>query len=648
MSAPDLDALNQREYRKLLLALKTRAQRLELLLAICDDRNLQAKLIADYETELKAAGVTPFQARLDLKQPSLRATLEQLVAQEPALQRGEPAVVTVLNANELLGTRLTEEPSEQERFFFSLQWTREALRQFAFPIVLWLGDTLATRLAQQAPDFWSWRRSVFEFVARSIVTDAVALNLQPHLEQQIADTTSQESISELEQQIAQLQETAPESPLLITLYNDLGQAYEQQYAYKKALDLYQQALALAQEKNNSTGQALTLLNLGNALKACGRTFQALHYYQESLVHYRKLGDRRNEANTLNQLGLAEDLLGHYRQAIFHHKQSLKIAREIGDRQYKANSLNNLGNIYESLGEYRKALEFYQETLGISREIGDRENEANSLNNLGIIHKCLGQYRQAHDSLQQSLEISRGIGNRENEANSLNNLGNVYRSLGQNQQAIDYYRKTLEIAREIGDREDEANALHNLGLAYSSLGQDQQAIDCHQQSLEISCEIGYRENEANSLNSLGLLHKSQGRYRQAIDLYKQSLEISRKIGDREKEANSLFNLGSALARIDEKWQAQLAYNTAKALYAELELLQKIEQCDREILNLAQISVVETKRAPRIGNESTAKLGDQEGAESRVSPSLSSSPQQQSSATWFLVGLGLALLVWWLVR
>ena len=410
MSAPDLDALNQREYRKLLLALKTRAQRLELLLAICDDRNLQARLIADYETELKAAGITPFQVRLDLKQPSLRATLERLVEQEPALQQGEPAVVTVLNANELLGTRLTEEPSEQERFFFSLQWTREALRQFAFPIVLWLGDALATRLAQRAPDFWSWRGGVFEFVAHPTMPDQADKVFQPRLDWETVYQTSQANIADLERQIAQLQATTPESPLLATLYNDLGQAYAEQYAYQKALELYQKALELARAKNNQEGQARAQLNLGDALHAYGRPSQALDYYQQALALYRQLADRSSEAAALNQLGKAYDALGQYQQAIELYEQSLAIVREIGNRKGESNSLGNLGNAYGALGQYQRAIELYQQSLAIQRAIGDHNGEASSLFNLALILARYAPRRfEALERFQQARAIYAELG-----------------------------------------------------------------------------------------------------------------------------------------------------------------------------------------------------------------------------------------------
>ena len=406
MSPPDLDALNQREFKKLVLSIEAQPQRLDLLLVVCDNRNLQARLISDYEAELAAAGITPLQTRLSHKRPSLRAALEELVAQTPALQAGEPAVVTVLNAGELLGVRLSDDKSEQERFFFSLQWTREALRQFHFPIVLWLPDALATRLAQQAPDFWSWRGGLFEFVAPPPVPTAATQPRElfaPRLEE-TGDPDSQIPIADLQQQIADLAAASPDSPLLITLHNTLGEAYQRQYDYQAALTHYERALALAQTHQDLPAQARALHNLGDALRKCGRPFQAVDYYPQALKIYREMGDRQGEANTLNNLGIAYYLLGQYQQAIDFHQQSLEISREMGDRQGEANSLGSLGNAYGSLGQYQQVLDFYQQSLDIAREIGDRQGEAISLLNMGIAAAEIGDEPEA----QSDYEAARAI------------------------------------------------------------------------------------------------------------------------------------------------------------------------------------------------------------------------------------------------
>ncbi|MEO0408492.1 MAG: tetratricopeptide repeat protein [Cyanobacteria bacterium P01_A01_bin.135] len=628
MTSSNLDRLNQREFRKLLLSIKASSKRLDLLLAICDDRNLQAQLIEDYETELAEADIATFRARLDPKQPSLRAALEELAAREPALRDG-PAMVTVLNASNLLGVRLNQEQSEQERFFFSLQWTREALRQFEFPVVLWLADSIATRLSRQAPDFWSWRSGVFEFAAQPPQTvEDGALTPVPVVERE--EKEGQLSVAELERQVAELEQSSPESPLLITLYNSLGEAYEEEYRYFQALEQYEKALALAEAKGDEAGQARALRNLGDSLRHCGRPFQSLGYYQRALALYRELEERQGEAASLGNLGNAYDSLGQYQQAIDFHQQSLEIKREIGDRRGEANSLGGLGNAYYSLGQYQQAIDFHQQWLNIAREIGDRRGESASLGNLGIAYRSLGQYQQAIDFHQQSLEIKREIGDRQGEANSLGGLGLAYQSLGQYQQAIDFHQQWLNIAREIGDHRGESASLGNLGIAYDSLGQYQQAIDFHQQSLEIKQEIGDRQGEAASLGNLGIAYQSLGQYQQAIDLCQQNLEITREIGDRRGEANSLFNKAIALAKLDRKLEAQSCYEAAQTLYQELGLTKNAEKCETAIRKLGQVIVEVRSSAPTIGDEAPV-------ARKR---------RQIPLIVWVIVGLVAVLLIGWL--
>ncbi|MEM1308633.1 MAG: tetratricopeptide repeat protein [Cyanobacteria bacterium P01_H01_bin.153] len=586
MPPTDLEAANQYELRKLVLSIEAQPQQLGLLLAVCDDRNLQARLIDDYEVELEAAGLITRQVRLSHQRPSLKAALTELVEQEPALQTGDPAVVTVLNAGELLGVRLTEEKSEQEKFFFSLQWTREALLQFNFPIVLWLPDDVATRLAQRAPDFWSWRSGVFEFAADppNFLATVLPDDPQPLMmsaAEEPTDTDSQIPIADLEQQIDTLTEFSSESPLLTTLHNTLGDAYQREYRYQDALAHYQQALTYAQTHQDEAGQANSLRKLGNVLNVYGRSARAIPYYQEAIALYQQLEDVNAEAITLNQLGIAYSALGQYQQAIKFQQQSLKIAREIHNRHGEANSLGNMGVAYRSLGQYRQAIDFHQQSLKIAREVEDYRGEANSLGNLGNAYRELGQYQQAIEFYQQSLKIAREIDDHQGAAAALGNLGIACHALGWSKQAIKFYQKTLEIAREIGDRQSEANSLGNLGLAHRKLGQYQQAINLHQQHLKIAREIGDRKGEADALGNLGLTYRKLGQHQQVIDFHQQSLEIAREIGDRRGEAISLFNIALALEEIDNTSEVRSHYEAAKAIFNGLGLQDLVERCEAAI-------------------------------------------------------------------
>jgi hypothetical protein len=207
---------NQRNLRRLVLSVQASLHRLNLLIAICDNPFYRDELIRTYEAELTAKGIACYQIQLDRQQPSLKQSLLDWQTNAPDVQSDTPLLVTIRGSDELLGVRLEQPKSAQERFFFSVQWTREGLREFQFPVVLWVTQAVARGLAQQAPDFWSWRGGVFEFdqpIARQAPTspqtpDRPESSPQPEV---LADP------AELEQQIAALQAEDPDSPLLESL-----------------------------------------------------------------------------------------------------------------------------------------------------------------------------------------------------------------------------------------------------------------------------------------------------------------------------------------------------------------------------------------------------------------------------------------------
>ncbi len=294
--------------------------------------------------------------------------------------------------------------------------------------------------------------------------------------------------------------------------------------YLELVTVYQQ-----QEEQTNWNYAASLTSLGNVYYSLGEYQKAIEFYQQSLAITREIGDRGGEGKSYGNLGTVYRSLGEYQKAIEFHQQSLAIDREIGDRGGEAYSYNNLGAVYQSLGEYQKAIEFHQQSLAITREIGDRGGEAKSYNNLGNVYYSLGEYQKAIEFHQQSLAIKREIGDRGGEAASYNNLGNVYYSLGEYQKAIEFYQQSLAILREIGDRGGEAKSYGNLGIVYYSLGEYQKAIEFHQQSLAIKREIGDRGGEANTWFNLGLTYYKLKRISEAKEAYLQSRELFQALG-----------------------------------------------------------------------------------------------------------------------
>jgi tetratricopeptide (TPR) repeat protein len=533
---------NQRNLRRLLLSIRSSFGKLNLLVAICDNPKYRDELIQAYETELAAAGVDCVRLRLDRQQPSLKDVLSG----SPIESGSKPKVVTIFGADELLSMRLGEAKSAQEKFFFSVQWTREGLRAFPYPIVLWVTEEVAVGLGREAPDFWSWRGGVFEFV-RSVVYERVSRD--KIAEKDLTRTTMpSQTIAnpvELTQQIEALQASDPDSPLLASLSFNLGNVYSKRIdqgtaAYYRqerqlAVKFYQQAIK-RQEDTATTDLASSLNNLAVLYREMGRYEEAEPLYKRSLaISETQLGpDHPDTGISLNNLASLYESMGHYDAAEPLYERSLAISEtQLGpDHPDTGTSLNNLASLYESMGHYDAAEPLYKRSLAIREtQLGpDHPSTGTSLNNLAGLYEAMSRYDAAEPLYKRSLAIREAqLGpNHPSTGSSLNNLAELYREMGRYDAAEPLYKRSLAISEaELGpNHPSTGSSLNNLALLYREMGRYEEAEPLYKRSLSIrEAQLGPEHPDTGrSLNNLALLYKSICRYSEAEPLYLRGLQV----------------------------------------------------------------------------------------------------------------------------
>ncbi len=542
---------NEEIYESLISLIENNQEQLTLIVVACDDLRLRQRTINRYELEAKQSQIQSHRMVLGME-PSLRAGLAKL-----ALPPGEQVVVTVTGAEWLLRvkTRSIDEQSDLDKFFGYLQWTREGLREFRYPIVLWVTYPILQEMSCRAPDFWSWRKAVLRFNAEEEVAESIELMDRDYAPLPLIDRHSDDFLPPPAEIILEIQKLAarePESANLPVLYQklaeiyakriDKGEATNLEQEQQQAIEAFETAIDQYRKLNDQSALASTLNNFGIFLSRRSHYEDALNFYQQSLAIWHKLGDLNGRASSLANLGNSYELIGQYQLAINFYQQSLAIWHELGDLSGRASSLADLGNICQLLGQYQEAINFFQRSLEINRIIGDPNGEALSLNGLGIAYKGIGEYQRAIDFFQQSLTIWCKLDNLNGKASSLANLGNICQLLGQYQEAINFFQRSLEINRIIGDPNGEALSLNGLGRAYGSIEQNQRSIDFFQQSLEINHEIGNRRGEA-------------------VLLFNQALVYTK-------------DKAGGLAALDK-------FQQARAIFLELNLDESVKRCDEEI-------------------------------------------------------------------
>ena len=128
----------------------------------------------------------------------------------------------------------------------------------------------------------------------------------------------------------------------------------------------------------------TLANLGKAYHGLGQYDRALEYYQQALAIHREIKDRIDEGEYLISLGLLYDDLGQYDQALKTLQESLKICLEVGQPENIWRVQRALGQVEAKQASYSEAIEHYRQALdtieGLRAGLGNKESKSTYMKN----------------------------------------------------------------------------------------------------------------------------------------------------------------------------------------------------------------------------------------------------------------------------
>ncbi len=380
----DLGEDNEKAYDDLIVAVEASDEVLSLLLAVCDEPQLRDEIIQRYEAELQPR-IRPYQVPLSRKEPSLREAIAEVVKNDPYLQSGGRSVITVTGADRLLSRRLGEERSEKEIFFGYLQWTRESLREYPYPIILWLTNPLLTELSRKAPDFWSWRKDVFRFSSDEIHVGLVD-----------GDKVVGDEISSSVTQINLNQSRGWQTKV------DGGTAYIGEIHFSNVADSLPKTLVLPETVENDSIPPEDLQRLIN------QTDQQQGNDSLLATLYSQLGRAYASRVKPNEIEASQATI---EQAIECFQKATRVQEALGIIVDLAKNLSWLGYLYELEGNYAEAEPILQQALTILEQQlgGNHPSVANTLHNLSVSYVLQGRYAEATSLLQQkSLSIPNNL------------------------------------------------------------------------------------------------------------------------------------------------------------------------------------------------------------------------------------------------
>jgi tetratricopeptide (TPR) repeat protein len=325
---------------------------------------------------------------------------------------------------------------ENRHLLAELNWRRGFYGRMNHPVVFWLPEFLLVELFNNSPDFMDWRSGVYEFS----LSQPEQQNLMENIWQTVNESLiGSLSLQEKERWIVNLQNLlseldGEESKTKADLLNRLGFLYASIGKYDKALDCYQQNLAIQQEIGYKHGEGATLNYLSEIAYAKGDDDSALRYLENSLKICQDSDNKQGEGVTLTNLSQIYNAKGDYENALRYSEQSLKIQQTIGDKQGEGVTLNNLSQIYRTRGDVDNALRYLEQALKIQQEIGDKSSESATLFNIGRIYNQNGDRHQAQLTWLKAYRIAKQIG----RADALQHLEKLAKHLGGT--GLDFWEK----------------------------------------------------------------------------------------------------------------------------------------------------------------------------------------------------------------
>ena len=525
LTALSVTQSNEETYNKLLVSLEAGLGMLQIFIAVCDSDRQREEIITNYERELASTAHTD-RVYLDPHEPSLRLAISQQVTVR------ENGIATVT------GTEgLSERGESLEKFFGYLQWTREGLREFKMPIVLWIPARIFAQLAKQAPDFYSWRNGIFQFQPEpSFVTNELSENrgIEPTAND---SSSSLFSVEQLESSLAQgIEQWGENSRNLEPLYSQLGSLYasrvesrkseDREREYALAQEYLQKAIALQTQFKEEESLASSLYNLARLYHYHREYEQAESLYWQALEINRSGENQAEIAKVLNSLAILHVDRNEIVIAEQEYQEALQIYRILGNLPYIATTLNNLANLHRNKNEMVIAEQEYQEALEIRRTLAEANprsflpDVANTLNTLAVLHSDRNEIAIAEQEFQEAQKIYRSLPKKNSRiflpyfADNLNNLAILHSDKNEMAIALAEYQEALQIYRELAVKNPRSflpnvsMTLLNLSIFYSqdqpekSLALAQEVIEIAQQFPDLPTVQRYADKARQILENLG--------------------------------------------------------------------------------------------------------------------------------------------------
>lgn len=294
------------------------------------------------------------------------------------------------------------------------------------------------------------------------------------------------------------------------------------HQFDKAIEAFNLAAENTVLSGDSTRLPDRLFMVGVCYYMKGDYPSALEIYQEALAVAEKIDAKSTKGNILNNIGNIQDELKNYPLALAYLQQALNIRSELGDERYINSTRENMATVYSKTGDYQRALELFREIQVFKESKDDKKGMSITLMNIGYAYERLGKFQNALDYYSQSLRLLYQLDDSQNIVVCLNNIGDIYYALGKYNQAIDSSKKSLEIAKKLNSKTGVKSSALSLTKSYVEKQNFKEAYFNHVLYTQVKDSL-FNEESAKILQEMETKYQTEKKQQ---EIEKQKLTIDK--------------------------------------------------------------------------------------------------------------------------
>jgi tetratricopeptide (TPR) repeat protein len=455
----------------------------------------------------------------------------------------------------------------------NLNAQRDAFIENGLRVVFWLNESQVCDLAHCAPDLWSFRHRVVEFldapepdkiIARTLDAAWQSPETPPGVDRMPVGFNIPEAL------LNRLPQGEQSAGIYTNLLLTLGILHWRNHDSVRADEFIRAATEIA----DVTGDNRLLAECLNA--AALIRIGEENYEQAVQLYQRSLSEAPEQTFPWGQLGQLYSRLGRDHEAVTAFRKALQT--EPAD----ATSWLGIAEVYGRLQLAKPAIEHYQKAVEFS------PNLAAAWMGLARVYADSGAAEQAEMALHRSLEID------DKNGQAWLELGRLEAAKRKIAQAIAAYRKALELDPK------NVHALRALGELLLGAGMNEDAITAFRGAIALD------PNSGVDYRNLGMAHFQNGDLNEAVLLFRKSLELPTVPALRAETLNRLGDAYRGLQEYDKAVQAyQAADHILRSLPGATQQSEKGESAGLEPLAVA--APVVTPAAPTHTSVTAAETG-----------------------------------------